>query len=221
MMTETRTLIELDEDSSEATVWIQRRGAPMVAKTVGAEDLVSALASGFQITTGILPHGAKFYSGTKRHYRIGVEVGARRRKTEFSLHGGKIETEIPFPDMLFVFEISGGRFSSSRAFSVIPPLGLPSNKLYLFPFGNVNHNGHICWGSASKGEVKDAIVLDSAINKFFSSVFSGHYVFGTNTFNPPEGVGDLRQFIKYLEDKDDFAPGLLKPSGEVLSDVMS
>jgi hypothetical protein len=220
-MTENRTLIDLDEDAGEAQLWIQRRGKPMISKTVGADDLVSALASGFQITTGILPHGTKFYSGTKNHYRIGVEVPGRRRTTEFSLHMEKLSVEIPFPDMLFVFEISRGSYSSSRAFSVVPPLGLPSNQLYLFPFGNVNHNGQICWGSAARGEVKDAIVLDSAINKFFSSVFSGHYVFGTNTFTPPPKVGDLRQFIRFLEDKDDFSQDLLKPCGMVLSDVMS
>ena len=142
--TENRTLIELDEDSGEASLWIQRRGKPMVTRLVSADDLVSALTSGFEITTGILPHGTKFYSGTKNRYRIGVEVTGRRRKAEFSLHGGKLEAEIPFPDMLFVFEVSGNRHISSRAFSFIPPLGLASNQLYLFPFGNVNHNGHIC-----------------------------------------------------------------------------
>jgi hypothetical protein len=215
-----RILIDLDEEIGEAQTWIQEAGKPMVVKTVATEDLISALASGFKITTGVLPHGTKFYSGTRQQYRIGIEVPGGRRMADFSLRAGKLSVEIPFPDMLFVFEISRGIYSSSRAFSIIPPFGLPTHKLYMFPFGNVSAEGAICWGSAARGEVEDAIVLDSAVGKFFTSGFSGHYVFGTSTFAPPPGVGDLWEFLEFLKDKDDFPSECLRPCGMMLSDVM-
>lgn len=220
-MRDNRTLIDLDDASGEAQVWIQRAGKPMITKTVSIDDLVAAMSKGFEITTGILPQGVKFYSGTKSHYKIGIEVPGRRRTVSFSLTTGKFDVEIPFPDMLFIFEVSRGHYQSSKGFAVIPPVGLSNDQLYLFPFGNISHNGSICWGSAATGEVTDAIMLDSAVNKFFSSVFSGHYVWGTNTFHPPEGVGDLQELINYLKDKEDFPSSMLKPCGMTLGEVLS
>lgn len=216
-----RTLIDLDDALGEAQIWIQRTGKPMVTKTVAIDDLVAAMSKGFEITTGILPQGAKFYSGTKTQYKIGIEVPGRRRTASFSLGGDHFDAELPFPDMLFVFEVGRGHYKSSQGFAIIPPVGLPSDPLYLFPFGNISHNGSICWGSAANGEVRDAIMLDSAVNKFFSSVFSGHYVWGTNTFNPPEGVGDLRELIDHLKNQDDFPSSLLKPCGMTLGEILA
>lgn len=216
------TYIELDEQQGEACVWIQRPGRSAVVKTIATDDLIAALAKGFQITTGILPSGTKFYAGTRTQYRLGVEVPGKRRTASFSLRGrDPFDIEIPFPDMLFVFEVSSGQLTSSRAFAVRPPLGLPQDRLYLFPYGNVAMGGGVCWGSAASGRIQSAIMLDAAVNKFYSSVFSGHYVWGTNTFNAPEGVGDLHELLQHVKDLDDFPSSYLKPDTLVLNDVLS
>jgi len=39
------------------------------------------------------------------------------------------------------------------------------------------------------------------VNRFFSSVFSGHLVHGTNMFRPPQGVANLKGLLDHLEGK--------------------
>jgi len=213
--------VEIGDGSSEAVAKFKTKEG-VVAKTISVADLLIELSRDMEITTGILPVGTKFYAGTKNSYRIGVQVPAKVRSADFMLHEvGTRKMTVPFPEILFVFNIKDKRIIESSLYTCIPPVGRPYDRLYCFPFGNVYENGNICWGNAVHPVIGEPIVLDSVVSRFFTSVFSGHIVHGTNMFNAPEGVVNLRTLLEHLSGQEHFPDRLLKPSDVTVGTAMA
>jgi len=214
-----RVEIQLDEQSTEAVVITTRNGTSK-RKTVATEDLVASIAGTMKMSTGLLPFGTKFYTGSKSEYRIGIEIPGIVRHTSFSLPNiGKFEKRIPFPSTLFLFHVQGDRIQQSKLYSCKPPVATDYTQLYWFPLGNVFNSGQICWGSVKHRDIKisSPMMLDSVVNRFFSSVFSGHLVHGTQAFNPPTNeVVSLHTLADYLEDKKSFPTTALRSAGVTL-----
>lgn len=214
-------LIRLSGAGGDATVETNKDGQKRV-KRVSTEDLVSALAGTMKIDTGLLPAGTRFYAGSKGEYRIGIGVPGMVRTASFSLPNvGKFEKRIPFPHTLFSFRVSARKVSESQMYAFVPPLGNSYQRLHRFPLGNVFDNGQICWGSVKLHEmdIREPVVLDSVVNRFFSSVFSGHLVHGVAGFHPPEGVTNLQELIDHLEGMTSFPKEILRISDKFLNDL--
>lgn len=136
-------------------------------KSISVSDLVTQLARDLEITTGVLPNGTRFYSGTKTMYRIGIQVPAKKRTARFSLLDASQNFTVPFPEMLFIFSVQDKRIFSSLLFACIPPIGKHSDRLYSFPFGNVYGNdGKICWGDVHQATIEEPIMLDTMVLDF-------------------------------------------------------
>lgn len=214
-------IMEIGNGSSEASVKFKTKDC-VVTKTVSIVELLAELSRDMEITTGILPTGTKFYAGTKNAYRIGIQVPSKVRAADFTLHEvGTRKMTVPFPEILFMFEIKDKRIMESGLYACVPPVGRPYDRLYRFPFGNVYENGTVCWGNAVHPEIGEPIVLDSVVSRFFTSVFSGHIVNGTNMFYPPEGVVNLRTLLEHLSGKDHFPDQILKPSNLTVGTAMT
>ena len=59
------------------------------------------------------------------------------------------------------------------------------------------------------------------MSRFFTSVFSGHLVYGTNMFNAPEGVVNLRTLLEHLSGQEHFPDRILKPSDMTVGTAMA
>jgi len=211
--------IKLNKGNTNAIIITTSNGVSK-RKTVATEDLVASMAGTMKMSTGLLPFGTKFYTGSKTEYRIGIEIPGIIRHASFSLPNiGKYEKKIPFPSTLFLFHIQKERIQQSKLYACQPPLISDYNQLHWFPMGNVFDSGKICWGSVKIIDMKitSPIVLDSVVNRFFSSVFSGHLVHGTGAFIPPNrDVVNLDTLVKYLEKQTSFHTSMLKPAGITL-----
>lgn len=216
----TTLTIEFNEVGHEAVARL-KTGNDVTTKTIVIAELVAELSHDLEITTGILPNGTRFYSGTKNVYRIGIQVPTKIRTTEFHLHDLSQAFTVPFPEMLFVFGIKEKRIINSMLFACIPPIGRPHDRLYLFPFGNVWEDGRICWGKVPHASIEEPIVLDTMVTRFFGSVFSGHLISGTNTFYPPQGVVNLQTLLEHLSGQEHFPDNILKPSNITIGKAMS
>lgn len=217
----TTLTIELNEVGREAIARL-KTGNDVSTKTIAIADLVAELSHDLEITTGVLPNGTRFYSGTKNVYRIGIQVPAKIRTTEFHLHDLSQAFTVPFPEMLFIFGIKEKRIIYSTLFACIPPIGRPHDRLYLFPFGNVyGEDGRICWGNVPHVSIEEPIVLDTMVTRFFGSVFSGHLISGTNMFYPPQGVVNLRTLLEHLSGQEHFPDNVLKQSNMTIGKAMS
>lgn len=214
-----RVVIQFNEQSTEAAVITTRNGTSK-RKTVATEDLVASIAGTMKMSTGLLPFGTKFYTGSKTEYRIGIEIPGIIRHTSFSLPNiGRFEKRIPFPSTLFLFHIQNDRIEQSKLYACRPPLARDYDTLYWFPLGNVFTSGQICWGSVKYRDMKitSPMVLDSVVNRFFSSVFSGHLVHGTQAFHPPnDGITSLKTLVDHLEGQTAFPTNALKSAGVTL-----
>ncbi len=213
--------LEIGDGSSEAVAKLKSPDG-VWTKTVSVADLLLELSKDMEITTGILPSGTKFYSGTRNRYRIGIEVSAKVRTADFKLHEvGQRSMTVPFPEMFFVFAVGDRRITDSLLFACLPPIGRSHDRLYHFPFGNVWEDGRICWGNIAHPEIAEPIALDGVVNKFFSSIFSGHLVHGTNMFHPPSGVVNLRTLLEHLAGQEHFPDTMLKASDTTVGGAMS
>jgi len=203
--------IEIKDNSREAIARYSG-GDKTSIKTISINELIAAVSKDLEITTGILPSGTRFYSGTKKQYCIGMQVPAKVRTVKFSMMDKSYM--LPFPELLFVFSIRDKNIIKTKLFACIPPIGRKHDMLYLFPFGNVYEDGSICWGSVNRYNVEEPAALDGMVASFFSSVFSGHLTWGTRMFHPPadSGVGDLRGLVEYLSGKEHFPDNILKAS---------
>ncbi len=215
--------IELKQGRTEAIARFKTDEGKIATKTIAVADLIAELSRDLEITTGVLPGGTRFYSGTKSVYRIGIQVPAKVRTADFTLHDvGPKRITVPFPEMLFVFSIREKRISDSTLFACIPPIGRAHDRLYFFPFGNVWEDGRICWGSVHQPQIEEPIVLDTMVTRFFSSAFSGHLVHGSSMFNPPEeGIVNLRTLLEHLSGQEHFPDRILKASNTTLGSAMS
>jgi hypothetical protein len=217
----TTLVLEIADGSHEAVVKFKTKNGGITTKTVSVSDFLMELSQDMEITTGILPSGTKFYAGTKNSYLIGVQVPAKVRTAEFRLDNGLCTMTVPFPEILFIFMVREGQIIDSKLFACIPPIGRSYDRLYRFPFGNVYDTGVICWGGIVLPKINEPIVFDGVIGRFFTCVFSGHLVYGTNMFNPLEGVVNLRTLLEHLVGQEHFPDHILKQSNITLGMVMS
>jgi len=212
--------IEIDEEYSGAVVRLKGADGKVSTKTVSVDDLIFRLAKEVEMTTGILPAGTKFYSGTKNSYKIGIQVPSKVRTIQARLDDILCEKTIPFPETLFVFSVNDTKVLDSLLFACIPPLGRMDDRLYAFPLGNVYDDGPICWGNNYVfPSITDPIILDGVVGRFFSSAFSGHMV-ERGLFNAPAGVVNFRTLLDHLSGKEYFPDSILKKS-KTLSEAMS
>ncbi len=212
--------IQIDEERSGAVVKLKGEDDKLSTKIVSVDDLIFKLAQEIDVTTGILPTGTKFYSGTKNSYKIGIQVPSKVRTIQARIDDVLCDKTIPFPETLFIFYVNDARILDSLMFACIPPLGRINDKLYIFPLGNVYDYGTICWGNSyTFPSITEPLILDGVVGRFFSSAFSGHMI-EKSLFNAPDGVVNFRTLLNYLSGKEYFPDSMLKVS-RTLGEVMS
>ena len=215
--------VEVLDGKREAVAKLRTKSGVLV-KPISVSDLILALSREMEMSTGVLPCGTRFFSGTKQAYTIGVQVPSGTRAAQFDIGDGGLKLmTIPFPELLFVFKVDNDRLDTTESslFACLPPIGRPQDPLYFFPFGNVWENGGICWGDVHIPTIDELVVLDSVVAKFLSSIFSGHLVHGTAMFVPPDPeVVNLRTLLEHLQGKQFFPDGTLKQSNVTLGAAM-
>jgi len=169
--------ITIPAESSDAHIMITRNGNSN-RKNVSLDDLIGALTSGYQISTGILPTGTKLFAGTRSAYKILIEVPGKVREILIGRNESDLRSHVvPFPRTAFVFNVKNNRAVSTHVYALANPISTLQDSLYVFPFGNVyDSNSSVCWGGVSLPEVREPINLSSIINLFFQSNFNGDLI---------------------------------------------
>lgn len=114
---------------------------------------------------------------------------------------------IPFPSLMFKFQVKKGHVIVSEVFSLDTDLPSETSKLYHYPFGNVYEDGKICWGSNVLKPVLYKKDLDDLIALFFCSGTNDD-LFRSNTFSTQ------RAFLTHLKEKEKFPKKLLAESSK-------
>lgn len=117
--------------------------------------------------------------------------------------------EIPFPTLLFVYDLKDGRIVRSQVYALKGKKWDYKTDLFLYPFGNV-HRGtcEICWGSNVLPSIKELSQLDVVTSLFYSSSTN-------NDLYSPERTKweaqNARELYELLKDKTSFPENKLVP----------
>lgn len=211
--------IKINNESPNANLTMEDNGL-IKQKSVNIDDLVAVLASNYKVSTGIVPVGTRFFSGSALQYSILVELPAKIRDMAISRlnsDGSKTIKEvikIAYPTLLFYFSIKNREANKVRIYSLKHPIQSEKDTLYMFPFSNVYHgDAKICWGGVLLPQVKTPLGIVDIINLFLSSNFNGD-LSGRNVMPTKDGnineYSDFWSVIAYLKDKTDFPNEILK-----------
>jgi hypothetical protein len=231
-MEKTNLTIKLKAGASDAYVSLTEEGGTSQYKTVSVDDLIAALSTPQRLSTGVLPRNTRFFSGSPTRYKIGLETIARAR--DFGVFSRNRELEnrkqdilrIPFPMCLFVFDISADKIQESKVFALSGSISKKDDTLYNFPFGNVYHNGVVCWGGSAGllPHIKTPMNLISAISFFLDSSFNGDLVTDRTWRSPgttrQETLSDFWSLVKYLNGKEIFPENMLVASTVKLTEII-
>lgn len=181
----------------------------MRSKNVSLDDLISSLATGHQISTGILPSGAKLYSGSSSAYSLWIEVPAKVRPLETPGNDRRDRSTylVPFPRMLFKFQVTSMNIVDTRAFCLKNPFESNDDIVYRFPYGNTYADGRVCWGGVRTPRITSPIQLASLITMFFQSEFNGDLLDPRTVMdigNGGDGMPALSSIINDVAYKESF-----------------
>ncbi len=204
----------------------------LVQHTVVPEEIKPPEPTINSCCTGLLPHNhtgistvfvktktktdytASFEPGKGMSYEpksaissMGIGVLIPADKYDFNYNGDIFE--IPFPQMLFVYELQEERLSSCRCFALKKGWITAETKLYEFPFGNIgNRGGSICFGSNKLPPFKNLSELET----FYRFVLALEH---TDDFYIPVNDKSQRQLIEELAQEQEFDESLLLEVGEI------
>lgn len=168
------TEIQLTCDSPEtARITTGYSDGSKKIKTVQLTALMDAITSSREDFKGEptrleLPENSVFfdlYPGTTNHYRIGIFLPAKKRMINFF---SNIDT-IPFPSLLFVFEVEDGSSISNKVFAMTASSYSPKAKRFHYPFGNVYNDGKICFGNNVLPKIETAADTGKIVAAFMGS----------------------------------------------------
>lgn len=202
--------IELSEDNIKVSF---KEGGRNVTKSVAVEDFIAAIQKDMVLRTGIQARGIREFLISGERMVITLEVPPRIRNIKFhDQDTGKTQNyKIPFPALVFIFEMAHKHLRQTWCFATKEPLWKPSVELCLFPFGNVHPDGKVCWGDGLvnlDGEYSAANVsclVDAFIKAPFNTDLS------RDIFLPPSPkVKTTQQLIKSLDGTFEFPFDILK-----------
>ena len=165
--------VEISEDNIKVAF---SQGGRNVTKSVAVEDFIAAIQKDMVLRTGIQSRGVREFLISGNRMVIALEVPPRIRDIKF--HDKNTDSnfnyKIPFPALVFIFEMQNKVLSQSWCFAAKEPLWKPSIDLFLFPYGNVHPDGKICWGSGNDNGRQEytAANVSSLVDKFIKAPFN-------------------------------------------------
>ena len=173
-----RTTISIDD--STVLVATENEGVKRV-KSISPQDLVSLMCREKPLDSGILPRDCMRYISipTATTYHIWVPP----HKGFIKLHSDSGAIEVPFPPVFLVLKYAPD-LASSKVFCTLPEFRTGRDiNLYHFPYGNVNPDGEICWGSVIRDRRKERGSIETVVEQMLSSSYNsdlGRYIEGFN-----------------------------------------
>jgi len=202
--------VEISEDNIKV---LFKQGGRTATKNVAVEDFIAAIQKDMVLRTGIQARGVREFLISGNRMVITLEVPPRIRDIVFHDRdvGAKLKYKIPFPALVFIFEMHNKILHESWCFATKEPLWKPSVELHLFPFGNVHPDGKICWGSGNikSDEEYSAANVSTLVEKFIKAPFNTDL--SQNIFLPPRPqIKTTHDLIKSLHDTFEFPFDILK-----------
>ncbi len=162
--------VSIVQGDNRAIITINHTDGTSVRKTVSIQEFKNAMdAASSDIPKGNLlgplPEGylESRYS-SPGNFCVWTALPAKLRTI---LYYGKAY-HVPFPPLLFFFEAEKANVTKSSLYA-FHGQAAQGAALYHYPFGNVYHNGRICWGNIKLPRIMKLKEVECLIEAFFSS----------------------------------------------------
>ena len=218
-----KTFIEVDDENFDgqychaAHVKVINDNGVIQEKYVDIKELLKALSKStvsddLMHRIGKLPQ--YYYDGA-----ISREGGTLNGKVVMVVPKGKRQAvyentryNIPFPTLLFYFEITDGRIKKTLVYALKGKRHRENSVLYNYPFGNVSLYAHtVCWGHNTLPKISDLQTLDVICSLFYDSPSNNDYY--TPEKSTKWDYSNLRGVYEKLQDFDEFPEEILVQSG--------
>jgi len=151
---------------------------------------------------GTLPFGyVDCLYGGPGNYKIAVLYPEKARGVKYY----KDTYRVPYPNVLFIFDVKGGVLHSHYAFAVKDAEITAETVLYKYPFGNVGVGGSMCFGTIKRPNM----TLMSSVDEVCQLFFNGET--NDDLYTPEKTTKQLKQYelYKFLEGKKKFPYSIL------------
>lgn len=198
----------------------------VTAKVITFQEYIHLLYESQETTNamqriGQLPNG--YFDGAihptqEKTFRCVIVLPA----TQIPITYQNSEYVIPFPSLVFYFEVESGRITGSRVWALTDERPNERSMLYAYPFGNVYKDARICWGGNSLPELSTMKELDGVISLFFGSPTNDDLFNATDKFSTdaPEYVLTQRALFETLKGMETFPKQILREEEHFLGEIM-
>lgn len=195
-----------------------------VQRTVTMADFLRAMCAieaeqERRIEIGQIPRG--FYDGVlvqNKEKSFDVLITVSTHLGVIYLFG--VPKQVIFPDLLFLFQVRGGKVSASFCFALKSmdqeEIG-PMSRLCHYPFGNVYDNGKICWGNTLLPNLDSMKDTESLIQAFFDAE-TNNDLYQNRIMEHPE-FKEQSGLLEALKEMDTFPKEWLIETGKNLSSL--
>lgn len=149
-----------------------------IEKLLALDDYISLITGSVydkgnkMVRIGTMPE--HYYDGSVstegNSFRVILHLPAEKRALSF---GGK-HWFVPFPNLIFYFEVKKGTISSKYCYATPAAELSEVTPLLRYPFGNVSSSGSICYGNIAL-KIPDMKHIEDACDAFFMSVTNNDY----------------------------------------------
>lgn len=219
-------IIKIADGSPNANLTFIENSGLVKQKSTEINTLISGLVADYELTTGLMPLGTRFYRGSSANFGLVVEIPAKVRDMTLSKYnsaGTKRINEViqvPYPTCIFYFNIKDGKVWDIRLHSLKYPIQTENDPLFCFPFSNVYQDGRICWGGVALPKISKPMDLVSIINLFLGSQFNGDLA-GSNFMSPKDKeIRDFWSLVSYVKPLQDFPMEILRPTGSTFKHIL-
>lgn len=196
-----------------AHVEVIRGDGTRTAKYVDVDELLVAMKNAKNMDVfyriGRLPQN--YYDGTIRREpdkTISGHMLLTVPKQRIPLQFEETKYTIPFPALLFCFNISHGRVGGTEVYALTGTQWNDKSVLYNYPYGNVNVYSHqVCWGSNRLPDITELRKLDVACSLFYDSPCNNNHF--TSERSVKWKTDNLRNVLEKLKEKEEFPDNLL------------
>lgn len=205
--------IILDEEFNKsnciecARVTIQEQNGKKRSRVITVESLIKALTNSVankvvKVPVGKMPFG--YYDAA-----LGEDQGMLCAEVVTVLPAGRqivqyeeTRYDVCLPSLVFYFDISQGRISSTYVYVMKDEVPTDNSRLYRYPFGNVDTSGRVCWGRNVLPDISGLKSLEEVMTLFVQSPSNNDYYRGKEYCNHKDFT--LRQLFEMLKDEENY-----------------
>lgn len=128
---------------------------------------------------------------------------------------------VPFPITVFKLGARNGKLCVSYVYAASDEVVTDQSRLSYFPFSNVYEDGKICWGQNTLPNINAMRDFDLVTGLFFGSPANTDLYYPSQHLSKdaPIETNTLKEFLGYLDGKDEFPAEILKECGKKISSL--